>query len=37
MVLLETERLLLRNYKEEDFLDIMEYFSNKEVSSYEDF
>lgn len=37
MVLLETERLLLRNYKEEDFSDIMEYFSNEEVSRYEDF
>ena len=37
MVLLETERLLLRNYKEEDFSDIMEYFSHEEVSRYEDF
>ena len=37
MVLLETERLLLRNYKEEDFSDIMKYFSNEEVSRYEDF
>ncbi len=37
MVLLETERLLLRNYKEEDFSDIVEYFSDEEVSRYEDF
>lgn len=37
MVLLETERLLLRNYVERDFCDVMEYFSNEEVSRYEDF
>lgn len=37
MVLLETKRLLLRNYKEKDFSDVMEYFSSEEVSRYEDF
>ena len=37
MVLLETERLLLRNYKEADFSDVMSYFSSEEVSRYEDF
>lgn len=37
MIHLETERLLLRNYEEEDLLDIMEYFSDEEVSRYEDF
>ena len=37
MVLLETARLLLRNYKEEDFSDVMSYFSSEEVSRYEDF
>lgn len=37
MLLLETERLILRNYKEAHFSDIVKYFSNKEVSKYEDF
>lgn len=37
MVFLETERLQLRNYKETDFLDVMTYFSDEEVSRYEDF
>ena len=37
MVFLKTERLFLRNYKEEDLTDIMTYFSNEEVSRYEDF
>lgn len=37
MVFLETERLILRNYKESDFSDVKKYFSNEEVSRYEDF
>ncbi len=37
MILLETERLILRNYKETDIQDIFEYFSNEEVAKYEDF
>ena len=37
MIKLETERLILRNYRENDLMDIMEYFSNKEVCKYEDF
>lgn len=37
MLTLETERLILRNYRENDFSDIMKYFSNEEVSKYEDF
>lgn len=37
MIHLETERLLLRNYEEENFSDIMKYFSDEEVSRYEDF
>lgn len=37
MIRLETERLVLRNYRTEDFGDIYEYFSNEEVARYEDF
>lgn len=37
MVALETERLILRNYKVTDFNDVFEYFSNEEVAQYEDF
>lgn len=37
MVNLETERLILRNYRETDFCDILNYFSNEKVSQYEDF
>lgn len=37
MIYLETERLILRNYSTDDFDDIYAYFSNEEVSKYEDF
>lgn len=37
MICLETERLILRNYRIEDFHDIYDYFSNEEVARYEDF
>ena len=37
MVDIQTERLIIRNYKESDLVDIMNYFSNEEVSKYEDF
>lgn len=37
MVQIETERLLLRNYRIEDIEDVYEYFSNEEVARYEDF
>lgn len=37
MIYLETERLILRNYKPDDFEDIYAYFSNDEVAKYEDF
>lgn len=37
MICLETERLILRNYKPEDFNDVYLYFSNEEVAKYEDF
>ena len=37
MIALETERLILRNYHPSDFKDIFAYFSNEEVSRYEDF
>ena len=37
MVILETERLIIRNYMETDFLDVYEYFSNEEVACFEDF
>lgn len=34
---LETIRLVLRNYKTEDLSDVLTYFSDEEVSRYEDF
>lgn len=37
MVFIETERLVLRNYKPADFNDVFAYFSKEEVSRYEDF
>ena len=37
MVLIETENLIIRNYKTTDFEDILKYFSDEEVSRYEDF
>ena len=37
MVAIETDRLLLRNYRMTDFEDIIQYFSDEEVSKYEDF
>ena len=37
MIHLETEHLILRNYKIEDFKDIYEYFNNEDVARYEDF
>ena len=37
MIAIETNRLLLRNYRMTDFEDIVKYFSNEEVSKYEDF
>ncbi len=37
MMKIETDRLLLRNYKESDFEDIFKYFSDEEVSKFEDF
>lgn len=37
MIRLETERLVLRNYKPEDFNDVFAYFSHPEVAEYEDF
>ncbi|MDE6847707.1 MAG: GNAT family N-acetyltransferase [Lachnospiraceae bacterium] len=37
MIHIETTRLLLRNYESTDFADIIKYFSNEEVSRYEDF
>ena len=37
MMKIETDRLLLRNYKESDFEDIFKYFSDEEVSRFEDF
>lgn len=37
MIYLETERLILRNYKKTDAADVHEYFSNEEVARYEDF
>ncbi len=37
MTAIETNRLLLRNYRMTDFEDIAKYFSNEEVSKYEDF
>lgn len=37
MIKLETERLVLRNYKIEDIEEVYSYFSNEEVARYEDF
>lgn len=37
MIHIETPRLILRNYREIDFEDIIRYFSNEEVCKYEDF
>ncbi len=37
MITIETNRLLLRNYKVTDFKDILKYFSDEEVSKFEDF
>lgn len=37
MLKLETNRLVLRNYKTEDLSDVLAYFSAEEVSRYEDF
>lgn len=37
MITIETDRLLLRNYTVTDFEDIIKYFSNEEVSKFEDF
>ncbi len=37
MILFETERLILRNYAMGDVPAVHEYFSNEEVSRYEDF
>lgn len=37
MIQLETERLILRNYKPKDFSDVFAYFSNDVVAEYEDF
>lgn len=37
MILLEIDRLVLRNYSLKDIDDLSEYFSNEEVARYEDF
>lgn len=37
MIFIETKHLILRNYKVTDFEDIFKYFSNEDVSKYEDF
>ena len=37
MILLQTERLTLRNYLMDDVPGVHEYFSHEEVSRYEDF
>ena len=37
MITIETSRLLLRNYRVTDFEDIIKYFSDEEVSRFEDF
>lgn len=37
MIAIETNRLFLRNYRVTDFEDIIKYFSDEEVSKYEDF
>ena len=35
IIIAETERLILRRYKEEDLQDLFEYVSDKEVVEYE--
>ena len=35
IIIAETERLILRRYKEEDLQDLFEYLSDKEVVEYE--
>ena len=37
MIQLETERLIIRNYRDTDLKDVYDYFSNDEVARYEDF
>lgn len=37
MILIETDRLLLRNYQVSDLDGVLQYFSDEEVSKYEDF
>lgn len=37
MMQLETDRLILRNYRESDIGDLKAYFANEEVAKYEDF
>ncbi|SHM66678.1 Protein N-acetyltransferase, RimJ/RimL family [Anaerosporobacter mobilis DSM 15930] len=37
MIQLDTERLILRNYRDTDLNDVHDYFSNEEVARYEDF
>ncbi len=37
MLQLETDRLILRNYKESDLCGLKEYFGREEVAKYEDF
>lgn len=37
MITIETSRLLLRNYRVTDFENIIKYFSDEEVSKFEDF
>lgn len=37
MIYLETERIIIRNYRTEDFQQVYDYFSNEEVTKYEDF
>ena len=37
MIAIETDRLLLRNYKMTDLEDVIQYFSDEEVSKYENF
>lgn len=37
MIKMETERLILLNYKIDDFNEVYDYFSNEEVARYEDF
>ena len=35
MIVVETERLILRRYKKEDLQDLFEYLSDKDVVEYE--